>query len=400
VRIAIFSDNFYPELSGISDSIITIAKGLAARGHQINFFVPKYSAKNYQLIAENGKTELDLGKNIKITRFCSLAFRLAGTGQARLVVPTLWRFLYVKRFKPDIIYSNHFFGVGLEALLASKFLKIPLVGTNHTAITEFIRYSPLKGEWFQKMALRYAIWYYNHCRVLTTPGRDLYEEMQSAGLKVSYEQISNPVDDGIFKPIKEEEVSSLLKEFDLPKETLVYAGRLAVEKNIEVIIQAMALVKNKVPAAVLAIAGHGKNAEDLKSLVKKLKLENNVKFLGTLNKIKLAKLYQAAKAFVIMSTSEVQSMTILQALACGLPVIGAQARGIQECVKDNGFLVPVGDDKALAEKIVLLLKNDKIRKEFGKNALLFVKDYTIAETAKKWEDLFNKVTNNKQFSLL
>ncbi len=142
MRIAIFSDNFYPEISGISDSVISLARELAKRGHFINFYVPKYSLEDYKKVSAP-ETEPDFGLNIKIVRFSS--FRFGGsTGQGRLVIPNFWRWREVKKFRPDLIHTQLFFGVGLEALVASRKIKVPLVGTNHTAIKEFLRYSPVQ----------------------------------------------------------------------------------------------------------------------------------------------------------------------------------------------------------------------------------------------------------------
>src|SRR3989344_6465229 len=147
MRIAFFSDNFYPELSGISDSIITTATELGRRGHQIRFFAPRYSTRNYSLLGLAAK-EPSLGPNVSFCRFFSLPFP-TGTGQGRLVVPSGWRTWAIKSFSPDILHSHLPFGVGLEGLIASKILHKPLVGTNHTPTSEFIHYSPWQPKWLK-----------------------------------------------------------------------------------------------------------------------------------------------------------------------------------------------------------------------------------------------------------
>ena len=75
MKIAIYSDNFYPEMSGISDSIIALAKELSRRGHRVNFYVPRYSKKNFR-ISKLKPEELNLGKNIEIFRLPSIALSL------------------------------------------------------------------------------------------------------------------------------------------------------------------------------------------------------------------------------------------------------------------------------------------------------------------------------------
>ena len=393
MRIAIFSDNFYPELSGIADSIITLAKQLSVRGHKINFYVPKYSVKDFKKVGLS-RNEIDIDKNIKIHRFCSLPFPTA-TNQARLVLPTGLRWLKVNKFKPDIIHSQLFFGVGLEALSASKILKIPIIGTNHTAITEFKHYSPIKSQWFDKLSLNFAVWYYNQCDFVTAPSQAVFDEMEHYGFKRPHLVISNPIDLATFKVEPKLDRASIRRKYNLSEQIIIYAGRLAKEKNLEVIIKALSLVKKKEAKINLALAGHGKNENQLKQLAKRLKVENNVKFLGTVSKPILAKLYQAAKIFIITSTSETQSLTLMQGFACGLPAIGVNSRALPEYInRQNGFLVEPGDAKNLAEKINLLLTNESLRQKLKQGALTFAKNFSAENIAKKWEKLYAKVISD------
>jgi glycosyltransferase involved in cell wall biosynthesis len=390
MKIAIFSDNFYPELSGIADSIIALAKELAKHGHKIVFYVPKYSTKDYQTIKQP-LLEIRVGKNIQIHRFLSLPFT-SPTGQSRLVIPTALRWLIVKKFNPDIIHTNLFFGVGLEALLTAKMLKIPLVGTNHTRLAEFIRYSPIRANWVRKYSLRYMIWFYNHCDYVTAPSKLFLDEMKQNGLKQPNQVISNPVDLKIFKPGAKQDKQKILKKYKLSENTIIYAGRLASEKNIDVIIRALAIAKKKISNINLALAGHGSASQSLKNLTKQLSLKNNVKFLGTLDQPSLAKLYQVAKIFVTASTSEVQSMTILQAMACQLPVIGAKCNSMPELIsQQHGFLFKPGDYRTLAEKIIFLVKHKKQREILSKEAQNFVQKFSIQKIGQEWEKLYNKV---------
>ena len=389
MKIAIFSDNFYPELSGISDSIIASAKELAKLGHQVSFFVPEYSEKDYKTIGLNSKKEIDLGPNIKINRFWSFSYPTP-TKQGRLVIPTIWRFLKVKKFKPDIIHSHLFFGVGLEALIAAKILKVPFVGTNHTAITEFVKYSPVKGKWVERLSLKYVNWYYSKCNLVTSPSELLLDEMKKNGLKRKCKVVYNPVDMGIFNLISSRNKNELKIKFNLNDKTIVYAGRLAPEKNIDVIIKAVALAKQKIPDITLALAGHGSFLGELKKLVTELGLDKNVKFIGTLSHLELANLYRASEVFSITSTSEIQSMTLIQAMACGLPVVGVRARGF-EYIKENGILVEPGDIKDLSEKFILLLSDVYLRNKLSTLSLEFAEKLSDKNIAKEWEKIYGEV---------
>lgn len=390
MRIAIFSDNFYPELGGIQDVIIFIAKELGRRGYNIDLYVPEYPAKAYKIINQETK-ELELGENINIHRLFSIPVPNS-TGQSRLVCPTLLRSLNIKRLKPDIIHSHTFLGVGLEALLAAKALKVPFIGTNHFLITEFYYYFPfISRKLFGKVSLRYVVWYYNHCNFVTAPSNYVLKEMINKGLVVGNNTMANPIDLKIFN-LGNNNKKSLKKEFGLTTNTIVYAGKLAKEKCIEVIIQSLSLVKKEINDICLAIAGHGSEERPLRNLITKLGLENNVIFLGTLDKEVLAKLYQASEIFVITSTSENQSMVTLQAMACGLPCIGVNWRSMPELInKENGFLVEVGDYKTLARKIICLLKNEVQREKMGSYAFSFAQKFSSKNIANEWEKIYSNV---------
>lgn len=382
-----FSDNFYPEISGISDSIIATGQELARMGHQVCFFAPNYSQKDYETAGIISKRELDPGDNMEVCRFFSFPFPTA-TKQSRFVIPSFHRWLKVKKFKPDLIHTNLFFGMGIEALLAAKILKVPLVGTNHTAITEFVRYAPVKGKWLENLSLKYVNWYYGKCSFISAPSKSVFDEMTKFGFKGKHEVVSNPIDTEAFGLGEDHEKENLKNKFSINDKTILFAGRFAPEKNIDVIVRAIALVKKKIPDVNLAMAGHGASLEDIKKLSQELGIENNIKFQGTLSKFELADLYRASEIFAITSTSETQSMTLIQAMACGIPVIGVRARALPEYIEGNGILVEPGDYKTLAEKMIYLLENHEIRKEMGERGFKFVEQFFDKNIALKWENIY------------
>lgn len=390
MKIAIFSDNFYPELSGIADSIIQLSLGLAKLGHQVCFFVPKYSKKNYQT-ARRPLCELKLHNNITIKRLSSLPFP-SSTKQSRLVVPNGWRYFAVKKFNPDIIHSQLFFGVGLEGLWAAKALRCPIIGTNHTRLKEFLKNGLLKSNWVAELLVRYMIWYYNSCDFVTAPSKTFLKEMIHGGVERQSCAIANPVDSEIFNNLVKIGGAGIREKYNFNQPLIVYAGRLADEKKIDVIIKAIKIVLKKYPTINLALAGHGQAEASLKKLADRLGLKRNVKFLGTLNHDDLANLYRAADGFAIASTSEVQSMTIIQAMACALPVIGVNYGSIPELVRqNNGLIFNEGDQEDLAKKIIKLISDKSLRLNLSLGAVAFASKFSVRHIAKQWEELYQKV---------
>ena len=111
------------------------------------------------------------------------------TGQSRIAIPCGASLPFLYRFNPDVIHTQSPFGAGLEALLASRVLGVPLVGTNHTPIEEFVHYSPVFGNRSALFARKYFAWYYNRCVFMTAPYQGLIDRMRQVGLKVEAQAV-------------------------------------------------------------------------------------------------------------------------------------------------------------------------------------------------------------------
>jgi glycosyltransferase involved in cell wall biosynthesis len=389
MRIAIFSENFYPELTGISDSVLSLAKTLAARGHDINFYVARYSKENYAILNVPFQ-ELDLGPKIKIHRLYSLPFSM-GTEQGRAVVPLGDHIKEISMFDPDIIHTQMFFGAGLEATFTSWMLKKPLVGTQHTAVKEFLRYSPIRTKWFDTLFLHYVNWYYEHCDLVSAPSQCVFDEMRALGFKQDHTQvISNPVDITVFRPLPN--VAGLRKKFGFNSATIIHAGRLSIERHPEVLIKALPIIKKSIPNALLAFAGNGVMEQELRALTRTLGVEDSVKFLGFVDHPTLCEAFNAARIFGITSTDDTQSLVMMQAMAAGLPVIGVNARGLPEYINaKNGYVVEPNNEGAVAKKAIYLLKNPAVAKRLGKGARIYAEKFSESAIAEQWEGIYKKV---------
>jgi 1,2-diacylglycerol 3-alpha-glucosyltransferase len=197
MRIALFSDNFYPELSGINDTIVTTGKELKARGHDILYVGPRYTPADYAIAKRQFplKKEDDTpGDNLPVLRLPSMHMPLSPTGQSRFAFPYGKTLDEVAKWKPDIIHTQSPYGAGFAAKKLAKRLKVPLVGTNHTAIEDFFPFGT-------RFAMRrFDAWYYNHCGIVTTPYQTLIERMRKAGFHQPAQVLPNPADLREFLP--------------------------------------------------------------------------------------------------------------------------------------------------------------------------------------------------------
>jgi len=387
MRIAMFTDYFYPELGGIQDSIATISRSLGRRGHQVDIYAPRYAARDYRRIGAAVR-ERDLGANVRVRRRPSLPFP-SSTRQSRaaLLSPIAWAVLAC-RAKPDVIHAHSFFGVGLEALLNGICLGIPVIGTNHTTIAGFGPHIPVSV----RQATAYVSWFYNRCNYVTAPSRSVFEELATARLRRPHLVVSNPIDTDLFMPARADERAALRARFGLSRPTITYAGRLGPEKNIEVLLRAVATLRDRGIAAELAIAGHGSHEPILRMLATELRIDRQVRFFGTLAQDELARLLRISDTFAIMSTSETQSMVLLQAMASGVPVVAADTRALPEFVGPaNGVLVDPHDTARLARALGDLLASPERRRQLGSAGRLRAERYRVETITDEWETLYRSV---------
>jgi 1,2-diacylglycerol 3-alpha-glucosyltransferase len=387
MRIAFFSDNFYPEVSGIADSIVILGQQLQKRGHEVVYVAPRYSKPDYQKAGRSIESEED-DDLFQVFRLSSLPLPSSPTGQSRIALPLGSSRRFLENFKPDIIHTQSLFGTGFEALRIAKKLQVPLIGTNHTFIDEFV---PIKSKLLLYLVHRYSSWYYNHCQFVSTPARGLLEDMKEQGLKTPAEVIVNPLSLEMFSPASESEKNDLKEKYRLDGPTVFYCGRLAPEKHVDTIIRALSKVKEKHAAVNLVIAGHGSSEKSLRELTRDLSLEDNLHFMGFVEPTKLAELYKCSDIFAIMGTAENQPLTLAQAFASGLPAVGANARGLNEYItSDVGFSMNYNDADTLASKINFLLENEKTRKKMGENAQEKIREFKASKIAQKWESVYSQ----------
>jgi glycosyltransferase involved in cell wall biosynthesis len=382
-----FTDYFFPELGGIQDSIATTSRALSKRGYRVDIYAPAYGRSDYRRIGAPMR-ERDLGDTVRVRRRPSLPFP-SSTRQSRAALPSpIAPAVLAGGARPDIIHVHSFFGIGLEALLNGLCLKIPVIGTNHTTVAGFGAHIPFSVD----HASAYVTWFYNRCAYVTAPSRSVFEELGLAKLYRPHGVVSNPIDTGLFTPLRGDERDSLRRLFGLYGPTITFAGRLGPEKNIEVLLRAVAALRDEGVITELVIAGHGSHEPILHSLAEKLGIVAQVRFLGTLAQKNLAQLLKISDVFVIMSTSETQSMVLLQAMASGVPVVAAATRALPEFVDaSNGILVEPDDPVRLALVLGELLAAPEQRRRLGLAGSRSAKKFAVETVTDEWEALYHSV---------
>ncbi|MEO0112908.1 MAG: glycosyltransferase family 4 protein [candidate division WOR-3 bacterium] len=184
-------------------------------------------------------------------------------------------------------------------------------------------------------------------------------------------------------------------DFSKKRERIIcHVGRLKKYKSIHHLIYAVKILKERnINNFKVLIVGEGDDKERLMKLVKKLNLTDIIEFTGYVSEEEKIDIYQRSLFLVENSIKEGWGLIVMEANACGTPVISAMAPGLKETVIDGetGFFYPYGDVDTLAEKMKILLINDNLREEMGKKAIDWAKNFTWEKSANLMKELIEKV---------
>jgi 1,2-diacylglycerol 3-alpha-glucosyltransferase len=393
MRIAYFSDDFYPMISGIADTILITGRTLKNRGHEICYVAPRYSKHTYEITnrAYPQDPEREEVDGMRVARLPSVHLPMSPTGESRFAFSTGGSYAFLQEFKPDIIHIQSPYSLGAEARKMAKHFNVPLVGTNHTAIEDFFPPGT------RAAMRRFDAWYYNHCDVISAPYQRLIDRMREVGFIKPGFAVANPAELSEFSPPESADRDERRRALGLEGPMLLAVGRLANEKRVDVTIRAMPRLVTAFPTLTLMLTGHGAAEESLKKLAQQLGVAKHVRFLGFLSRKALSHVYKAADAYVMMSTSDSQSLALMQGYATGVPAFCARARGLPDFTPaDCGFLIEPGNHEELASKIELFLKDEALRTKMGAAAIAYSKNFAPEKIAQQWEEVYTNVIRAKQ----
>ncbi|MDE2848342.1 MAG: glycosyltransferase family 4 protein [Gemmatimonadota bacterium] len=166
---------------------------------------------------------------------------------------------------------------------------------------------------------------------------------------------------------------------------VIYLGRLKKYKNVDHLIQAMAIVREEVPDARLVIVGTGDRRRALEALTRSLGMDDAVRFTGFVSEEEKLRLLTRSEVAACPSSKEGWGITVIEANACGVPVVATRVPGLRDAVVDGetGVLVPLGDRKVMARALIDLLRDREKRERLAGNAVARSRRYTWENTARQ-----------------
>ncbi len=364
MRIAILIAGFPPSsIGGVEIASLNLARELAKRGHEVHVITTGDKERR-------GQQEEDFHIHCIQHAIVPTASPLGAISYS------IKALIKMKGINPDIVHAQRFYREGLSAFLAKKFLKKPYC--------IWCRGADIYLPWTLKnVASRLFLKRANAVIALTQDMKKRIKEICDIDASV----IPNGIDLEKFKGLPHRNTSKLATN---GQKTILFVGRLHPIKGVAYLIEAMKTIVNKNPKARLLLVGDGGERQNLQNLVKKLDLTKYVDFIGKVGNEKVLEYMATSDVLVLPSLSEGFPVTMLEAMACGLPIVATKIGGIPEIVKngENGFLVEPQNTREISEKILAFLENDELRGRISQNNVRDVKKYSWKAVVEELEKVY------------
>ncbi len=378
IRVLIAADTFAPDVNGAARFAERLAAGLVQRGHRVEIMAPAASRRHGSIM------EMHEGQPMTVHRLASL--RWYPHEWLRFALPWVIRPASRRVFdslKPDVVHFQSHINVGRGVTREAARRGIRIVGTNHLMPENMLQFSMIpKG--FQDQVIK-SLWQdarrtFARAAAVTTPTLRAAQFLERNTGLTGVHAVSCGIDAANYSP-----------SFSPRTENrILFVGRVTAEKQIDVLLRAVALLSPALKAQI-EIVGGGDQRRNLEMLANSLGLRDQITFTGYVTDEELRAAYSRATVFAMPSIAELQSIATMEAMASGLPVVAANAMALPHLVHDqeNGYLFEPGDAQDLADKLTLVLEEspeglDALKKE----SLALIAVHDIERTLNTFEALY------------
>lgn len=352
MRIALFTDTYLPQTNGVSRTLAQLVEYLSGQGHEVALVAPKIGA-DARTPSDGVSLHLPLGgvpvpvyPELLLTRFPFRSERRA-----------------LERFDPEIVHCATESTVGWSGRRFALRTARPLVTSFHTNFPEYA--SGYGMGFLAPLAWRLLRRFHAPALCTLCPSRTTLEELLNRGFTPPLAVWSRGVDSKKFSPLHSSD-ETRRKLAPGAGVILLYVGRLAPEKRLEILLQAFARVRTRASCKVaLILVGDGPMASRVRE-----RSGEGVHLTGYLTGEALASAYASADIFGFPSDTETFGNVVTEAMSSGLPVVGVDRGGVRDIIQDGttGFLVSPGDPEAMAERLLELVESPELRRTMGRAA--------------------------------
>lgn len=334
MRIAMMTNTYLPHVGGVAQSVARSTAALRARGHRVLVVAPDFPGAP--------------GKEPEVVRVPAIQEFNGSDFSVALPAP---RILHeaLEDFQPEVIHAHHPFLLGDTALRASAARGIPLVFTHHTMYEQYTHYVPLGARELGNFVVNLATGYANQCDRVIAPSESVREILRARGVKTAVQVAPSGVD---VEQFARGDRKGARARLGLPAHGFVigHTGRLAEEKNLGFLAEALTLALQGIENTWALIVGGGPAEDRMRARFEEGGVGERAVLAGRLEGQALVDAYHAMDVFAFASLSETQGMVLAEAMAAGLPVAALDAPGVREVIRDreNGRLLVEQDAGAFA----------------------------------------------------
>ena len=370
MRIALFSEVYWPMVSGVGVTLLRLTKALEQRGHQVRVYSASYALAKGQ--AE--RPEVHRSPSIPLFLYPDVQWAFP---RLRDVVED------VGRFRPDVVHVATEFALGLAGLKTARQLRLPILASAHT---DYDKYAARYGvDWALRVGWHYLRWFYGQAYRVLCPSRIYQEHLHGRG--VTHTGIwSRGVDPDEFHPRFRSQAYRQALGVGPGDLLITYIGRIAREKNLSQLLAAWDALMPERGIAQLALVGRGPLEEEIRR-----RQIPGVHVPGLLHDRALAEAYASADIFVFPSATETFGNSLLEAMGSGLPCLAAGAAGVLEFARHgrNAWLVAPNSAPAIAHGLRRLMQNPLLRQKLAEGGLT-----TAAE--RRWDEVYDQLLEDYQ----
>lgn len=382
MRVLMVSDVYFPRVNGVSTSIETFRRTLSAHGVEVKLVVPRY------------------GNEVDEPGIVRVAGRpVPGDREDRLVG---WRAMHRAVLEAaqdcDLIHVQTPFIAHYAGLKAGRKLGLPVVATYHTLFEEYLQHytKPIPPSWLRGQARALSRRQCNQLDAVIVPSTAMRQRLESYGVTSPMHVLPTGIPMAQFAGGNGKRFR---QKFGIgeTRPMALFVGRVAHEKNIGFLLEALVQARQIRPDALLVIAGEGPAMADLKAQTAALGLQDAVQFIGYLDRQQaLPDCYAAANVFVFASRTETQGLVLLEAMAAGVPVIALSEMGTTDILAPaRGAFSPPNDPRAFGEVLGQFLKHPEAWRHLNDEAPIYAQEWTDVAMAERLARLYGELTNCK-----
>ena len=373
MRVAVFSEVYWPMVSGVGVTLLRLTRALERRGHQVRVYSATYPLPP----GKADRPEVHRSPSVPLFLYPDVQWAFP---RLRDIIQDL------EQFEPDVVHVATEFAVGLSGLKAARQLKIPVIASAHT---DYDKYAARYGvEWALRLGWHYLRWFYGQAHRVLCPSFMYEQHLHSRG--VFHTGVwSRGVDPDEFHPRFRSDAYRASLGLG-PNDLLVtYIGRIAREKNLKHLLSAWNALQAERGNAVLVFVGRGPLEEE----IRRRELPG-VHVLGLLHDRELAAAYASADIFVFPSATETFGNSLLEAMGSGLPCIAASAGGVLEFARHagNAWLVAPNSASALTHGLRRLMHDPGLRQKLSEGGLK-----TASE--RSWDQVYDSLIGDYQAAI-